>query len=67
MDFTERLRAWGVAHAQARGAERAAGQQADAERSDTLRRQAQSLREQADRLHREIYRSLDRPDGGRPR
>ena len=59
MDFTERIRAWGVAHAQARGAESAARQD-DTEHSEQLRREARSLRERADRLHREIYRSLDR-------
>jgi len=60
MDLTERLKAWGAAHARARAAEcsaRDAAREADAPR---LQREAKSLREQADRLHHDIYRDLDR-------
>lgn len=57
MDVTDQLKAWGAAHAQARVAENAARQN----RSNDLQREARSLRERADRLHREIYDSLDRP------
>jgi len=56
MDMTEQLKAWGAAHAQARNAESAARQG----RSPDLQREARSLRDRADRLHREIYDSLDR-------
>ena len=61
MDVTEQLRAWGAAHAQARRAEHAARQDGNAESAAALRRQAKSLRERADRLHREVYLSLGRP------
>ena len=62
MDVTERLRAWATAHAQARQAERAAEQGRGTDDAGRLQRDARSLREQADRLHRQIYRELD---GGR--
>jgi hypothetical protein len=64
MDMTEQLRAWGAAHAEARSAECAARQ--SAEPSGDLRRQAKSLRDRADRLHREIYHALDRKRGDKP-
>lgn len=54
MDLTEKLRAWGTAHAQARNAEWAAASQP----GKGLARQAQMLRQQADTLHREIYRQI---------
>jgi hypothetical protein len=57
MKFTEKLSLWGVAHAAARNAERAAAQQAG-EPSDNLHREARILRERADRLHREVYMEL---------
>ena len=60
MDVTEQLRAWGAAHAQARAAERTAQQPERAHESRDLQRDAKALRERADRLHRDIYRSLDR-------
>jgi hypothetical protein len=60
MDVTEQLRAWGAAHAEARAAERSAQQAGPADRAGDLQRQAKTLRERADRLHRDIYRSLDR-------
>ena len=58
MKSTEKLSLWGVAHAAARDAERAA-QQAGAP-SELLRREARLLRERADRLHREVYLELGR-------
>jgi len=61
MDVTEQLRAWGAARAQALAAERSAQQAGPTDRSGDLQRQAKTLRERADRLHRDIYRSLDRP------
>ena len=60
MDITEQLKAWGAAHAQARAAERAAGQGGPKGQDAQAQREARSLREHADRLHREIYGSLDR-------
>jgi hypothetical protein len=57
MKFTEKLSLWGVAHAAARNAERAAAQQ-DGEPSDNLHREARILRERANRLHREVYMEL---------
>ena len=62
MDMTERLRAWGAAHAQARSAECAGA----ADPSPELQREAKALRERADRLHRQIYRGLDRKDARDP-
>jgi hypothetical protein len=58
MDSTQRLQAWGAAHAQARRAERAARDGGHGNAQD-LWREAKSLRAQADRLHREAYESLD--------
>lgn len=60
MDVTEKLRAWGAAHAQARAAERSARQAGPADDSRELQHKAKSLREQADRLHRDAYRYLDK-------
>ena len=60
MDVTEQLRAWGAAHAQARAAERSAQQAGRTDDSRDLQRKAKALRERADRLHRDIYRNLDR-------
>lgn len=62
MNMTEQLGAWGNAHAQARRAEHEAQQANDPESSRELRSKALSLREEADRLHREIYRRLERSD-----
>ena len=59
MKSTEKLSQWGVAHAAARDAERAAAQQ-NGESSERLRREARLLRERADRLHREVYVELGR-------
>jgi hypothetical protein len=67
MDWTEHLRAWGLAHAEARKAESAAREGGNAVDSGDLRRQAQSLRDRADRLHHEVYRSLDRRGDDTPR
>lgn len=61
MDVMEQLRAWGAVHAQARRAEDAAKQSGNSDVSCGLHEQAKSLRERADRLHREIYRNLDGP------
>jgi hypothetical protein len=65
MDVMEQLRAWGAAHARARSAECTARQCGQVD-TGALWREAQSLRERADRLHREIYRGLDRKAGDRP-
>lgn len=54
---TQKLSLWGVAHAAARDAERAAAQQTG-QPCDELRHQARVLRERADRLHREVYMEL---------
>lgn len=54
---THKLSLWGVAHAAARDAERAAAQHTG-DLCDELRRQARILRERADRLHREVYLEL---------
>jgi hypothetical protein len=59
MDLHEQLRAWGSAHAQARRAELAARHHDRDESASTLRQLAKSLREKADRLHREVYLHLD--------
>jgi hypothetical protein len=59
MSVMEQLRAWGVAHAQARSAESAARENRHADASGDLRRQAKFLRDRADRLHREVYHALD--------
>lgn len=65
--MTDQLRAWGVAHAQARRAEEAALQNEHGDAAAALRRQARALREHADRLHREVYRNLDARSADRPR
>lgn len=59
MDITEELKAWGAAHAQARAAERAAVEGGPTGQDAEAQREARSLRERADRLHRDIYQSLD--------
>ena len=64
--MTEQLRAWGAAHARARTAECAARQAPTPAHSPELQREAQALRERANALHREIYRSLDRKGGDKP-
>jgi len=61
MELTTQLRIWGATHAQAREAEKQAHQQGSAARE--LRQKATALREQADRLHREIYSAI----GGKAR
>lgn len=57
MHLTEKLRLWGAAHGAARAAERAAATQ-PASSDRNLRREAQLLRERANRLHREIYSEI---------
>ena len=54
---THKLSLWGLAHAAARDAERAAAQQTG-QPGDELSHQARVLRERADRLHREVYMEL---------
>ncbi|MHB1122961.1 MAG: hypothetical protein ACYC0T_09595 [Ramlibacter sp.] len=54
---THKLSLWGVAHAAARDAERAAAQEGG-QAGDELRHRARVLRERADRLHREAYLEL---------
>lgn len=60
MDVIEKLRQWGIAHGEARAAEREAARDG----AEASRLQARQLRDRADRLHGEIYRELD---GGRAR
>jgi hypothetical protein len=67
MDITEQLKAWGAAHAQARAAERAAGEGGPTGQDTDVQREARSLRERADRLHRDIYRSLERRERDSPK
>ena len=57
MNLTEKLGCWGSAYAAARAAERAAAQQTSS-LDEALVREAQLLREHADRLHREIYTEI---------
>lgn len=64
MDITEKLGLWGATRAKARSLEQAA-RQPDA-RDDALQREATTLRQHADRLHREIYDEMGRK-GDRPR
>lgn len=59
MELTERLRQWGSAHSAARAAERTAGRHASSD--SEAHREAKALREQADRMHREIYMEIERP------
>lgn len=66
MDITEQLKAWGAAHAQARAAERAAGERSANGHDTEAQHEARALREHADRLHRDIYGSLDRRSRERP-
>jgi hypothetical protein len=56
-DPTHKLSLWGMAHAAAREAERAATRDAG-QSGDELRQRARILRERADRLHREAYLEL---------
>ncbi len=63
MNMTEKISLWGVTHARARDAERAAAQHGG-EAGDELHREARRLRESADRLHREIC--TDRGPAHRP-
>lgn len=67
MDITEQLKAWGTAHAQAQAAERAAREGGHMGLDVEAQREARSLRERADRLHRDIYRSLERQGPDKPR
>lgn len=57
MKVSDKLSLWGGLHAAARDAERKAAQQAGGSCED-LRLEARRLREQADRLHREVYSAL---------
>ena len=57
MDLTEKLSLWGATHAAAQEAARAA-QSEDGCAAQARQREAQALRERADRLHREIYGEL---------
>ncbi len=59
MELIEKLRQWGAVHGAARDAERRSAADVSAHR------EAQRLRERADRLHQEIYRSLDKPSAPR--
>ena len=56
MELNEKLTLWGTMHAAAREAANAAA--VNDPDSDAKRIRAQALREQADQLHREIYREL---------
>lgn len=67
MDVTEQLRTWGEVHARARSAEDTARRSGDGLRSGDLWREAKSLRERADRLHREIYQQFGRRQADQPR
>jgi hypothetical protein len=55
MDLTEKLREWGAAHTQAKAHEGAWRRQPA---SPELQSAATRSREQADRLHREIYAAI---------
>jgi hypothetical protein len=57
MELTEKLLLWGTTHAAARDAARAA-QTESGPHAQARQREAQALRERADRLHREIYGEL---------
>ena len=57
MDWTEKLRLWGNTYAAARAAERAAAQPSNSMHAD-LQREAQRLREHANRLHGQIYSEI---------
>ncbi|MBL0420054.1 hypothetical protein JI739_06805 [Ramlibacter sp. AW1] len=52
--LTQKLREWSAAHAEARKAEHAFSQQQRGAPTD-LQDRARQLRQQADRLHRQIY------------
>ena len=61
MNQVEQLQRWGAVHGAAREAERQAALQGDA--GHRLRERAKQLREQADRLHAEIYGQIGRRPG----
>ena len=61
MDQVEQLQRWGAVHGAAREAEQQAARQGEA--GHTLRDRAKKLREQADRLHAEIYGQIGRGAG----
>lgn len=66
MDMVDKLRQWGVAHAEARHAEHDMAREGAGAPAD-LRRRAAQLRERADRLHGEVYGELGRRgEAGRP-
>ena len=58
MNVMQKLSLWGAMHAAARDAAKAAEKHDDCSDVEARRREAQVLRERADRLHREIYREL---------
>ena len=60
MNQVEQLQRWGAVHGAAREAEQQAAQQGEA---GPLRERAKRLREQADRLHAEIYGQIGRHAG----
>jgi hypothetical protein len=59
MNQVEQLQRWGAVHGAAREAERQAAQQGPSA-GHPLRERAKKLREQADRLHAEIYGQIGR-------
>jgi len=61
MNQVEQLQRWGAVHGAAREAERQAAQEGAA--GQPLRERAKNLREQADRLHAEIYGQIGRRAG----
>ncbi|MEJ7929828.1 hypothetical protein WG922_07580 [Ramlibacter sp. AN1015] len=58
LDLTDKLRAWGATHAQARMTRAAAAVQRDGA-SQALHEKASALEQRANALHREIYGQLD--------
>ena len=63
--MVEKLREWGRIHGAARDAERQAHR--EGANGDSWRQQANTLRERADSLHREIYGELGRGAESRAR
>lgn len=61
MNQVEQLQRWGAVHGAAREAEQQAALQGEA--GQPLRERAKRLREQADRLHAEIYGQIGRGTG----
>ena len=59
MNQVEQLQRWGAAHGAARDAERQAALEGGDARKN-LQQQARALREQADRMHAEIYGQIGR-------